>query len=34
MQDDLPKLPIFTIFAVRAGIEIEQRMIDLGATKL
>jgi PAS domain S-box-containing protein len=33
MQDDLPKLPIFTIFAVRAGIEIEQRMIDLRATK-
>jgi PAS domain S-box-containing protein len=33
MQDDLPKLPIFTIFAVRAGIEIEQRMLDLGATK-
>jgi len=23
MQDDLPRLPIFTIFAVRAGIEID-----------
>jgi len=30
MQDDLPKLPIFTIFAVRAGIEIEQRMMREG----
>ena len=27
MEDDLPRLPIFTIFAVRAGIEIEQRML-------
>jgi PAS domain S-box-containing protein len=26
MPEDLPRLPIFTIFAVRAGIEIEQRM--------
>jgi GAF domain-containing protein len=33
MQDDLPKLPIFTIFAVRAGIEIEQSALELGATK-
>jgi PAS domain S-box-containing protein len=28
MPDDLPKAPIFTIFAVRAGIEIEQRMLE------
>jgi PAS domain S-box-containing protein len=28
MHNDLPRLPIFTIFAVRAGIEIEQRMLD------
>ena len=33
MQDDLPKLPVFTIFALRAGIEIEQRMLRLGVTK-
>jgi len=30
MADDLPRLPIFTIFAVRAGIEIEQRMLEQG----
>ncbi len=32
MQDDLPKLPVFTIFAVRASIEIEQCALELGAT--
>ena len=30
MPNDLPTLPIFTIFAVRAGIEIEQRMLEQG----
>jgi PAS domain S-box-containing protein len=31
MPNDLPRLPIFTIFAVRAGIEIEQRMLERGS---